>query len=690
MVLIGATLVAASAGLNWAQNEMSIQFHGFDDTRGVTVLSPTVDLTKDFSDRTGVRLKFGVDAITAASDGCARCHPSGANNSRVAFGASVVRKYGDTKFTYGGEYGQEKFYRSTTGLASISRDLNKGNTTVAGGFAFSLNQPQLHPTDTTENQVATNAFVSATQTVTRTTIVQGGYEFANINGYQTDPFLRVPVNGVMVVGNTPDLRTRHTFSVRVRQALPADTYLEADYRRYHDTWAIDSNAISLGLSHHFSPQLLLGFAYRWYDQTGCVLLPADLYGLAAILHIRFPARAVRFRTVLGPYHDHTERRNLRIAEGHRTRGGVRALSIVERLRGCDLYDEHQDSLLMRLPVTCTAVLAIAASTMIQAASDVAGSTRQFRYMMGTSVLVEAHGGDVTSRAAAIEEAFASIAEIDRLMSNYRADSELTRLNREGASRDVPLSEPLYKVLEAAQQMSRDSNGAFDVTVGPLVRLWGFYDKKPHIPSAAELSSVRPLVNFKNLLLNPDRRTAHFAHDGVEVDLGGIAKGFAVEVAGRVLARHGLAGLIDAGGNQFVVGLPVGKTAWTFGIKNPDDPSTLLGVVEVQGGSVATSADYANFLVANGTKYGHLLDPRSLQPAGASLSVTILSNDGTLADAATKAAFVLGPVQGLAFIDANPALAGLIAYRGPSGSIKIALSQRLGERFRRVSRPTESR
>ena len=339
---------------------------------------------------------------------------------------------------------------------------------------------------------------------------------------------------------------------------------------------------------------------------------------------------------------------------------------------------------MRRAVAYVAALAFGASTVTHAAFDAPGSTRQFRYLMGTSVLVETHGGATPARAAAIDEAFAAIAEVDRLMSNYRSDSELTRLNREGAARDVALSEPLYKVLEAAQQVSHDSGGAFDVTVGPLVRLWGFFDKKPHVPSAAELASVRPLVDFRNVLLNPDRRTAHFARDGVEIDLGGIAKGFAVEIAAAVIARHGLAGLIDAGGNQFVVGTPVGKTAWTFGIKNPDNPSVLLGVVEVTGGSVATSADYGNFLVANGTKYGHLLDPRSLRPAGASLSVTILSNDGTLADAATKAAFVLGPVQGLAFIDANPALAGLIAYRGSDGSIRIALSKRLGERFRRVN------
>ena len=328
-----------------------------------------------------------------------------------------------------------------------------------------------------------------------------------------------------------------------------------------------------------------------------------------------------------------------------------------------------------------AVAAVVAAVVRADADPVAASIHQYRYLMGTSVLVEVHGGDGPSRTAAVEEAFASIAEVDRLMSNYRADSELTHLNREGAARDVVLSEPLFRVLAAAQQVSRDSEGAFDVTVGRLVRLWGFFDKKPHVPSASELATVKPLVNYRNLVLNDQQRSAHFTREGVEVDLGGIAKGFAVEIAGQVLSRRGVSGLIDAGGNQFVVGMPPGKIGWTFGIENPDDPSTLLGVVEIQSGSVATSADYGNFLVANGRKYGHLLDPRLLQPADASLSVTIVSNDGTLADAATKAAFVLGPKAGLAFIDANPMLAGLIAYRGADSAVKVVTSQRLGARFK---------
>ena len=166
---------------------------------------------------------------------------------------------------------------------------------------------------------------------------------------------------------------------------------------------------------------------------------------------------------------------------------------------------------------------------------------------------------------------------------------------------------------------------------------------------------------------------------MEIDLGGIAKGFAVEVAANVLRRRGLTGFIDAGGNQYMLGTPPGKPSWTVGIKNPDVTDRLIGVIDVKGGSVSTSGDYANFLVAGGRTYGHLLDPRTLQPSDASLSATIVSEDGTLADAMSKAAFVLGPQQGMALIDATPGMAGAIAYRKPDGSVGVAVSQRVAWR-----------
>ena len=264
-----ALLGCFAARRDWAQNnEVNIQFHAFQDTRSVTVLTPAVDLSKDYTDRVTLRVNYALDAISAASDSCARCHRDGVNNRRQVVGFSVLQKFDVFKWTIGGAYSKENFYRATTGLTSISRDFANGNTTVAGGYSFSLNQPVLHPTVEQKNQYANDAYVSVTQTLTRTTIAQAGYEIGRIDGYQNNPYLRADVNGSMVLGNVPDLRIRHTLTARVRQALPHDTFIEADYRRYTDDWQVTSNGFSVGASHRFTPQVLANFTYRRYDQSG--------------------------------------------------------------------------------------------------------------------------------------------------------------------------------------------------------------------------------------------------------------------------------------------------------------------------------------------------------------------------------------------------------------------------------------
>jgi hypothetical protein len=232
------------------------------------VLSPAIDLARDFTERTRLRVSYGVDAISAASDSCARCHRDGASSHRQAFGLAVTQSFDNWKLTLGGDYSKENFYRATTFATSMTRDLAKGNTTVAGGYTFSLNQPTLHPTLDIENQYQNDGFASITQTLTKTTIAQAGVELASLNGYLDNPYLRANVNGVMVLGRVPDARLRRTFSARVRQALPSNTFVEADYRRYGDDWQLSSNALSLGVSHDFTPQVFARFGYRKYDQTG--------------------------------------------------------------------------------------------------------------------------------------------------------------------------------------------------------------------------------------------------------------------------------------------------------------------------------------------------------------------------------------------------------------------------------------
>ena len=339
----------------------------------------------------------------------------------------------------------------------------------------------------------------------------------------------------------------------------------------------------------------------------------------------------------------------------------------------------------RLLVRTTLTVALGAQAVMGLSAQGTEITRARRYEMGTSIEVRAWGGPAAARTAAVDEAFAAFAEVDRIMSDYRDDSELAHVNREAARGPVRVSEPLFRVLQAADFVSRESGGAFDVTVGPLVALWGFHTHTAHIATAPELGAIRPLIDYRNVVLDEPSRTVRFARPGVAIDLGGIGKGFAVELAAAALQARGVNGSIDAGGNQYLRGTPVGKTEWVVGIRDPSRAEGLLGTLTVPEGAVSTSATYGNFLTIDGKRYGHILDPHTLKPTDASLSVTIWSADGTLSDALSKAAFVLGPERGLALVDRMPRTMGLIAYRDATGQVRTVLSPGLRGRFKPAAR-----
>ena len=315
-------------------------------------------------------------------------------------------------------------------------------------------------------------------------------------------------------------------------------------------------------------------------------------------------------------------------------------------------------------------------------ADTPLSSSVHRYLMGTSITIEVYGGNPGSRTEAIDEAFASMAEIDRLMSNYRPDSELAQINGQAALHPVRVSAPMWGVLSAAQLVSGRERGTFDITVGPLITgSRGFHDKKPHIPTRDELQQVRPLIGYEHMVL--DRA---IADRGVHAERGGDRsrrhrKGLRGRARRRRAAATRILGSHRRRGQSVPGRPPCGKSSWQVGIEDPDKPGGLLGVLDVDGGAISTSGGYHNFFVANGKTYGHLLDPQSLRPADSALSVTIVSPDATLADALSKPAFILGPVAGLKLVESFPGTLAIIATRGAGGGVVLTMSAPLRAHFR---------
>ncbi len=288
------------------------------------------------------------------------------------------------------------------------------------------------------------------------------------------------------------------------------------------------------------------------------------------------------------------------------------------------------------------------------------SVEQVRYHMGTLWTVEAHG---PGAEAAMEAAFTEIGRLDRLLSTYKPDSELSRLNREGAKGWVALSAETWGLVERALGFARMSDGAFDPTVGPLVQLWGFKHMDYRVPPADAIARLRARVG--HALVDSDAaRGIRFKRSGVEVDLGAIAKGYAVDRALAILAERGMTtARVDAGGNQGVFGEPPGGGAWDFGIRHPRREGDVIGWTRLRAGSVSTSGDAERGFWKDGVRYGHVIDPRTGRPAAGVLSVTVLASDAERADALSTALYVLGPEKGLEMLRGLPGTEALWVMAG---------------------------
>lgn len=263
--------------------------------------------------------------------------------------------------------------------------------------------------------------------------------------------------------------------------------------------------------------------------------------------------------------------------------------------------------------------------------------------MGSSFSIVAYAADRLRLQAAVEEAFEEIRRLDAMLSNYKPRSQWSVVNRQAADGPVRVSPELFALLEACAAYSRASDGAFDITIGPLVRIWGFYRGGGRLPHRAEIRGALAKVGWRGLLLDRDHQTVRFARPGMEIDPGGIGKGYAVDRAVDVLRRGEVAAaMVSAGGSSiYGLGAPPGEDGWRVRIRHPREEAKTVAEVLLRDQSMSTSGSYEKSFAAGGKTYSHIFDPRTGYPAQGMLSVSVVAPDTIDSEAWTKPLFING-------------------------------------------------
>jgi thiamine biosynthesis lipoprotein len=264
--------------------------------------------------------------------------------------------------------------------------------------------------------------------------------------------------------------------------------------------------------------------------------------------------------------------------------------------------------------------------------------------MGTTFSVVLYGTDRARLDAAAAAAFAEVHRLDRLLSNYQPDSEWSAVNRSAARRPTKVSPELFALLEACMTYSTQSDGAFDITVGPLMKVWGFYLGEGVLPRKAAVAGALSRVGYRHVRLNPTSQTVTFDRAGVELDPGGIGKGYAVDRMVDVLKRRGVQIALISGGRSSIYGLgapPDEARGWRITIGMPGAPDRTAAELFLKDMSLSTSGSYEKFFFAGGRTYAHIMDPRTGYPARGTASVSVLAPRTIDSEAWAKPYFVNG-------------------------------------------------
>jgi len=265
-------------------------------------------------------------------------------------------------------------------------------------------------------------------------------------------------------------------------------------------------------------------------------------------------------------------------------------------------------------------------------------------IMGTRIVVELWADEAPAGNKAIDAVIAEMERIDREMSTYKPDSEVSRVNAQAAQAPVKISAELFELLKTADAYSRTTNGAFDITYASVGFLYDYRARQK--PNAQQIKSALPAVNYRHVVLDEKSRSVRFMHRNVRIDLGGIGKGHAVDRAIAILKSKGIThALVTAGGDSRILGDRFGKP-WIIGIRHPDDKTKVIAKIPLADTAISTSGDYERYFDEGGTRYHHIIDPHTGRSASKVRSATILADTATRTDGLSKTAFVLGPDEAM--------------------------------------------
>ena len=279
--------------------------------------------------------------------------------------------------------------------------------------------------------------------------------------------------------------------------------------------------------------------------------------------------------------------------------------------------------------------------------------------MGTLVEISIQESNKKIAQKAITKSFNEMSRLEKIMSSYLPDSELTRFNSlAGGEVKVPVSPDLLKVVQRGVYWGKLSNGAIDISIGPAIKLWEFNSERPIIPDKKNLVDAVKFVNYKDIII--EGNSVSLKKKGMSLNLGAIGKGFAVDQAIRELKKLGIkSGLINAGGDLRAFGLITGKRPWHIGIQHPRKPEQIIVSLDIKDKGIATTGDYQRYFIKNKARYHHILNPQNGWPTNKTISATVVADTVMDADALSTALFILGTKKGIDFINSLERVEGMI-------------------------------